>query len=519
MRQSIVAFLLFVIRLGAPLAHAQCKPGDPTGYFEGTATSMQAGKLEVSLNLTCPDGNYSGELVSPVGTYRVDGGAFVDGFLKLQFGAGGDHISVEMQQDSGALKGTFHAGEDRGPVELRRTGEARPESELIPTLDISKAQWHEDVRFYGAELPKRHINAFHHVSREEFQAQITALDQKIDRIDSDAIFVGLARVAALVGDGHTHFNAPDDIANFPLKVLSFGNDYHIVAVAGDTDRRALGARIIKIGDTPFAKARDLLLSLTPQDENPNLGLVVIEQTMTQGLYLHGLGIIPDHDAASYTLVDQHGKEFTIRVRGTKMAESKTWDWTYVSREAPLYRENPNERFWAEYLSESRTVYCNFRGYNTLEKDAPAWMELVKSKAPDKVVIDLRQNGGGDFTLGQKFVIDPLRALPNINKKGHLFVLISPYTFSAAMSNATQFRSTTAAILVGEPIGEKPNSYQEARAMRLPNSHIVARYSTLKYTFVPGAENVVRPDKEIDRDWKSYLAGRDPVLEWVLAHKK
>ena len=116
------------------------------------------------------------------------------------------------------------------------------------------------------------------------------------------------------------------------------------------------------------------------------------------------------------------------------------------------------------------------------------------------------------------MIDPLRALPNINRKGHLFVLISPYTFSAAMSNAAQFRSTTAAILVGEPIGEKPNSYQEAREMRLPNSHLVARYSTLKYNFVEGTDNVVRPDKEIDRDWKSYLAGRDPVLEWVLAYK-
>jgi hypothetical protein len=79
--------------------------------------------------------------------------------------ANGGHISVEIREEAGALKGTFHAGEDRGPVELRRTDEARAESALIPTLDISKAQWHEDVRFYGAELPKRHISAFHHIAR------------------------------------------------------------------------------------------------------------------------------------------------------------------------------------------------------------------------------------------------------------------------------------------------------------------------------------------------------------------
>ena len=40
-------------------------------------------------------------------------------------------------------------------------------------------------------------------------------------------------------------------------------------------------------------------------------------------------------------------------------------------------------------------------------------------------------------------------LPDINRRGHLFVLISAYTFSAGMPNAAQFRSLTAATLVGQ----------------------------------------------------------------------
>ncbi len=126
--------------------------------------------------------------------------------------------------------------------------------------------------------------------------------------------------------------------------------------------------------------------------------------------------------------------------------------------------------------------------------------------------------GGDYAEGHKFLIDPIRGIVGINKRGHLFVLIGPYTFFAGMSNAAQFRSETAAILVGEPIGEKPNSFQEAREMRLPNSHLIARYSAEKYTFVENGENVIRPDKEIDREWQSYWAGHDPVLEWALEYK-
>jgi hypothetical protein len=42
----------------------------------------------------------------------------------------------------------------------------------------------------------------------------------------------------------------------------------------------------------FVRDKERLLSLTPQDENPNLRLGRIEWIMNEGLYLHGLGIVP-----------------------------------------------------------------------------------------------------------------------------------------------------------------------------------------------------------------------------------
>src|ERR1022692_2809502 len=105
----------------------------------------------------------------------------------------------------------------------------------------------------------------------------------------------------------------------------------------------------------------------------------------------------------------------------------------------------------------------------------AWREHCYN--PDKLVIDLRQNSGGDYTVGERWLIHPIRELASINRKGHLFVLVGAVTFSAAMNNAAQFRSQTAALLVGQTIGEKPNSYAEPRNMTLPNSHLTVRYST------------------------------------------
>jgi C-terminal processing protease CtpA/Prc len=140
---------------------------------------------------------------------------------------------------------------------------------------------------------------------------------------------------------------------------------------------------------------------------------------------------------------------------------------------------------------------------------------MHSEHPDNLVIDLRLNAGGDFEQGLKYVVKPIRRMSKINRSGHLFVLIGPRTFSAAMANAAHFRKRTKAILVGQPIGEKPNSYQEAREMILPNSRWVARYSVRFYRFVSGDENLISPDREINETWADFQAGRDPVMDWVL----
>ena len=144
--------------------------------------------------------------------------------------------------------------------------------------------------------------------------------------------------------------------------------------------------------------------------------------------------------------------------------------------------------------------------------------ILKRERPEKLVIDLRENGGGDYNIGLKYMIEPLRNSSEINRKGHLFVLIGPNTFSAAMSNAAQFRTMTAATLVGQSIGERPNSYQEPRQFPLPNSKLVVRYSTRYYKFVNGADNLVAPDVEIPTTWDEYKKGQDPALDWVIAAK-
>jgi hypothetical protein len=497
---------------------ADVTAAEPTGYFQGAVTSKQAGKLVVSLNLRCVKGKYEGELVTPVGTLPVQSGAFEADRLRLHFSTGGDAGTVEARLDGETLRGSFRVPGDAGSLELKRVGDARPRGWDRPTLNLTRDKWREDLRFFAAELPKRHANAFHHISRKQFDAEVADLDRGIDSLDNDAIFVGLVRIASAIGDAHTQVLAPENDGNFPIDVKRFGDDYRVVAVSPGHEA-ALGAQVVKVQDTPVARVSQLLLALTPQDENPTLGPARVEWMVTTGLYLHGLGITVARDQARYVLADGVGREFAIDMRAVTRDEARRIKWVWAFKEEPLSRQGRGDGMWYTYLEGPRTVYCNFRRYDDLARNAQGLLKLVGQKRPDKLVIDLRQNGGGDYTQGEQHLIEPIRRLADINRRGHFFVLIGPSTFSAAMCNASQFRSRTAAILVGEPIGEKPNSYQESRQMTLPNSRLIVRYSTQYYKFADDHDNEIRPDHDIVCSWDDYKAGRDPVLKWALQYKR
>jgi hypothetical protein len=383
-------------------------------------------------------------------------------------------------------------------------------------LQLPAAPWREDLAFLARELLARHANAFHYTPREQFETAVASLDRQIAHLDSDAIWTGMQRIVALVGDGHTHLQTPRDAANLPIEIARFGEEYRIVSVVAGLEK-ALGGRVLKVHDTPISLAAEIVLPLAARDENPPLAQAFVEDALTTGATLHGLKITPDRNAVRYTLADDGGREYSIEVQAVAAGTSPGTGVTPIRpfQRPPLYRENPESQFWCRYLPDARTLYCNVRAMRNLYAASKEMLSLVAQDNPDKLAIDLRQNGGGDYTVGERWLVHPIRDLASINRKGHLFVLVGAVTFSAAMNNAAQFRSQTAALLVGQTIGEKPNGYAEVRNMMLPNSHLTVRYSTRYYKFSEGGENAIRPDREIVLSWADYKGGRDPVLEWVL----
>ena len=187
---------------------------------------------------------------------------------------------------------------------------------------------------------------------------------------------------------------------------------------------------------------------------------------------------------------------------------------------PLSRQRSNEPLWYGYLPESRTIYVNFSGYPRRRAFAELSRELfafIDRQPAERIVVDMRNNGGGDFSRGREFVVAGFKQRPAVSARGHLFVIVGRRTFSAGMVNAADFRQELNAIIVGEPTGQRPNSYSENRGFSLPNSHLGVSYSTQYYKIQDEDTPGLIPDLSVPPDWAHYKEGRDEAMERILAY--
>src|SRR5262245_4995739 len=73
-----------------------------------------------------------------------------------------------------------------------------------PVSKDEAEKWREDLQYMAEQMPLRHKNLFHVMSREAFDAAVENLDDKIPHLCRAEIIVEMARIVAMVGDGHTN---------------------------------------------------------------------------------------------------------------------------------------------------------------------------------------------------------------------------------------------------------------------------------------------------------------------------
>jgi hypothetical protein len=389
------------------------------------------------------------------------------------------------------------------------------------------ANWQEDLRFMAAELPKRHANLFHTISRSQFEQAVVALEDAIPALAHHQIIVELARIVASIGDGHTSVDLLDDptidFRRYPLRLYQYSDGLFIQA-ASASGAEAAGSKVIAIGDTPVDQAYAAVRRLVSRENELRVvhkvpDLLVIPEV------LHALNLVTHMEQVDWHIEQPDGMRRTIRISPVLRGEALAW--TDASDSAtgstPLWRKDSQNKFWFEHLADARAVYVQFNSVrDKADESIGAFFarvfDCVDAYRPERFILDIRLNGGGNGTLNQP-IVHGLIKRDWLNQRGKLFTIIGRATFSAAMMLAVDLERHTRTLFVGEPTGTSPNMYGETGVIKLPNSRLTIYVSELHWVYSDPRDKRpwIAPNICAELSSNHYRAKRDPAIEAILGY--
>jgi len=394
---------------------------------------------------------------------------------------------------------------------------------------------------------------------EEAQDSISALRSEAAPPLSDAQFyMEVRRIAALADNGHSNAaTGPiyEDFGLLPLRVYWFADGPFIVR-ATEPFRGLLGARVEAVDGTPID---DLVTTLRRFHGGSQAFFLHYSAAplMLSAPLMHAIGLSasPDELVLTMTLLSGEKREVTVPVDRSS-SSVREWPWRYLNPEPiegesgwvtlldtdvglPLSLRQPDEVFRFVRLEERHVVYVQLRfnmdvngaSISTFLRET---LENLERDHPHSIILDCRQNPGGDLTLSAEAALE----LPKLaSPEGKVYVLTGPGTFSAGIYTSffPKFADAQRTVVVGEHVGDRAQFWAETGpTFRLRDSRYDVGYSLQRHDLANGcsvpevchmaqwpaswniAVGSLEPDWRVTATFADYRTGRDPVLERVLA---
>jgi hypothetical protein len=378
-----------------------------------------------------------------------------------------------------------------------------------------------DVELYLSELERIHPNPYHAISRSDYRAAADRLIARLPDLGDDELYVELLRLVAGLGERDGHANASPLAGHvrvlhlYPIATYEFADGVHVVAAPGHPE--LVGKRLLAVEGRPIADVLRLVDPLVTFDNALSLA-AHRSPYLASAEILHGVGITPTAARATFTVEDATA-ELTPVTRTAYISAMKSAYPNYLDgmpkRARPLLVRKRGASQWVTTLDRGRVVYF---AYNTVQGDPTATanriLRLARRAKTRRVIVDLRNNGGGDINT-YPYLLHTLRGRA-INRPGRLVVLIGRTTYSAAVHFAVDLDTGTRAILVGEPTGGSPNHYSDTDPVALPVSGYTINVPRIYFEKQPGRVGLqLDPNVSVALTGRDFFAGRDPVLARAL----
>jgi hypothetical protein len=412
----------------------------------------------------------------------------------------------------------------------------------------------EDIDYFVKTIEDVHPNLYDRVSRQELADSVESLKRRVPgSIAENELFMGIARLGAMVQDGHT------------------GNGYSYYMRRGNLlFRRVFPYKIRVENDRIFIAG-----NYSYKDDIPAESEMVRINGVSAAEFINQMSSILSYETIAFrnTLIPDplfiavwsDFKDYVVEYRSPGSGELRTirtsggiFARIQFMRSLTAMRQPYEFRVIADSIG-----YIGFYRCNDLERFKTFLNETfqtVKDRRISRLIVDVRENGGGNSSLGDEFMqyiserpfrlyervlvkvsnevlswhpdwIDsskrkagstyeipeiplvPLRQ-NHLRFTGDCILLAGKHTFSSAAAFTSAFRCFDVGPIVGAETGGITVCYGDVYDFTLPHTEFGFGVSWKKFTHPCGVDDRrgVIPDYTVESDVSNEKQGKDTVLE-------
>jgi peptidase S41-like protein len=368
----------------------------------------------------------------------------------------------------------------------------------------------DDFQFLRTTLEKNHPNLYLYTSKNELDLFFDSLYKSIINPSSETAFYNLiALLSSKIKDGHTMFLPGEQAINyfnasskfFPFYIIVVDNKMYVKNNCSSDTSIKVGAEIMGINGTSAHEILNILLLRQIRDGN--------NQT-------YPVWILTNYFKEYFGFSFGHPQTFLITYRTENTVQKTKIIYALSKDSIKFYRqnkysnkvtlENNKQGIFLEINKHQNTGILTIKSFDNeilksqYNQDFNAEIKKIflqiQTNRLSNLVLDIRNNQGGDFEPGQillsyllrkpiKYlacskeskIINPVKN----NYKGNLYVLINGGSFSSTGVVSSYLDFYKRGTFIGEETGgNKTIISGDPESIILPNTKIACQVSTVKY---------------------------------------